>query len=164
MTCRDGDLSPHCFSLYRQLRPAALSSLWCVLNASDRGHFHTSTARHYGTVGSCANADCCYTNRNQTPAPPLTVLAAASWNEAQILPLLSQAPGLLYQPSCLSSGKALNAQSPQGNHKKFKPPLASKFLATASLQNSSSETAIVWQNSRGSTGEHIPIKCNWEQL
>lgn len=42
VTSTDGDLSPHCFSLYRQLRPAASSSLWCVLNAKGTGHFHVS--------------------------------------------------------------------------------------------------------------------------
>lgn len=51
--------------------------------------------------------------------------------------------GLLYQPSCFSSGKAFNGQSPRGNHKKFKPPLVSQFPATALLQNTSSGTATV---------------------
>lgn len=85
------EISPHTASAFTDNLDLQLYSLWRVLNASGTGHFHTSTARHYGAVGPCANADCCYPKGNQTPPHLLQ-----SW----LLP-----PGMEHT-SCLCSHRA----------------------------------------------------------
>lgn len=118
--------------------------------------WHRSPA-HTHSQAPCSGGTMCQLwlllpDRNQTAPAPLTVLLLPPGKEHRPC-FCSQAPGLLYQPSCFSSGKAPNAKSPRGNHKKFKPPLASQFPATASHRTPAQElpqcdrTAMVAQES-----------------
>lgn len=165
MTSTDGDLSPHCLgftdNLDLQLRLVCDMSLIPTARVTSMRPSLCSWALwSSGTICHCWKLLCRWDQTSLSPAQHLAVLVAASGHEAQILPLLSHSPGLLYQPGCFLSGKVLNTRSSCRNHEKFKSLLASKFPDTASLQHPSSGTIIVWQNSHGSTGKHVPTTCD----
>lgn len=142
MTSTDRDLSPQCFSLYRQLRPAASSSLWCVLNANSTGQFHASqpTVGHHGVVGPSANTKSCHDNGTQTSLSP------AQHRTVPVLP-----PGMRHKPASapMDSGAVLptwlERESPEHTKPPQKPgeiqaPTCQQVPGTASLQRPSSGT------------------------